>query len=437
MTLHELLLNKILLDEYVDCLTDEYDFLIRYNYICDAIEEIKDTGALGNRIEVCYNPGEKSTAALYDFLDRLENAKKIYDELKKYGLDDSTEMSKELYDYANILIYNKKYKYVYEILDSASNLKHIDSQILLGKMLAYGLYDTKRSISVALEYLMKAADNDSAEACIEIVNLFDYDNDYVLPIKAKEYCQKAADLGSERAIQRLNYPFEYVSKRKKIEERINNGDPKATFELVEYLYNMSDDSCITYLEEAVENKNVYCMFFKAKILYQQKLKDEANELLKECIDSNYYEAYKFYADINTDTDFYNFETNKGQEPTSSHILQYDLYRDAYLHGIDECKIYIAKAYYYGYPIYVDKPKAFLLFKELSNNKNYEAMYYLAKMYENADTVEMDLNLAIKYLTESADHGNLDSMDELIQIYSIESDYLNPKLVEKYKALKQL
>lgn len=117
MILHELLLNKIQLDEYVDCLTDEYDFSIRYNYICDAIEEINDTGALGNRIEVRYNPGEKSNSAIFDFLDRLERAKKIYDELKQYGLDDSNEMAKELYDYANILIYNKKYKYVYELLD--------------------------------------------------------------------------------------------------------------------------------------------------------------------------------------------------------------------------------------------------------------------------------------------------------------------------------
>ena len=304
-------------------------------------------------------------------------------------------------------------------------------------MLAYGLYDTKKSISVALEYLCKAADNDSAEACLEIVNLYDFDNDYVLPEKAKEYCQKAAELGSEKAIERLNYSFEYVSKRKKIEERIADGDPKAIYDLIEYLYNQEDDSYAKYLEEAVDNKNVYCMLFKAKILYQQKLKDEAIELLQECIDANYYEAYKFYADINTDTNFYNFEINKGQEPTSGHILQYDLYREAYLHGIEECKIYVALAYYYGYPVYVDKPKAFVLFKELSNNKNYEAMYYLAKMYENADTVEMDLNLAIKYLTESANHGNIDSMNELIQIYSIEKDYINPILCDKYKALKQL
>ena len=91
------------------------------------------------------------------------------------------------------------------------------------------------------------------------------------------------------------------------------------------------------------------------------------------------------------------------------------YREAYLHGIEECKIYVAKAYYFGYPVYIDKPKAYLLFKELSNNNNYEAMYYLAKMYENADTVEMDMNLAIKLLTESANHGNILAMNELIQI----------------------
>ena len=139
MTLHELLLNKIQLDEYVDCLTDEYDFSIRYNYINDAIEEINDTGALGNRIEVRYNPGEKSNSALFDFLNRLERAKYVYQELKKYGLDDSNELAKELYDYANILIYNKKYKYVYELLDAASDLKNAESQILLGRMLAYVL----------------------------------------------------------------------------------------------------------------------------------------------------------------------------------------------------------------------------------------------------------------------------------------------------------
>ena len=437
MILHELLLNKIQLDEYVDCLTDEYDFSIRYNYICDAIEEINDTGALGNRIEVRYNPGEKSNSAIFDILDRLERAKKIYDELKQYGLDDSNEMAKELYDYANILIYNKKYKYVYELLDSASNLKHIDSQILLGRMLAYGLYDTKRSIAGALDYLTKAADNDSAEACLEIVKLYDFDNDYVDPVVAKDYCEKAILLGSEKAQERINSSFEYVSKRKKIEERITLGDPKAIYELVLYLYNKEDSSYAEYLEDAVDNKNVYCMLFKAKLLYQQKQKDDANQLLEECIQAEFYEAYKFYADINTDTDFYNFDSNKGQEPAISHIKQYDLYRDAYLHGIEECKIYVAKAYYYGYPIYVDKPKAFLLFKELSDNGNIEAMYYLAKMYENADTVEMDMNLAIKLLTESANHGNIDSMNELIQIYSIDQEFINPDLVKKYKELKEI
>ncbi len=434
MTLHELLLNKIQLDEYIDCLTDEYDFAIRYNYICDAIEEINDTGALGNRIEVKYSPGERSTAALYDFLDRLENAKKIYDGLKSYGMDDSDELAKELYNYANILIYNKKYKYVYELLDSASNLKHSESQVLLGKMLAYGLYDTKRSVAGALEYFFKAADNDFAEACYEIVKLYDFDNDFVEPDVAKEYCERAASLGSEAAADRLNYSFEYIAKKKKIEDRIQEGDPKAVYEMVEYLYNKEDSQYATYLEEAVDNKNLYCMLFKAKILYQQKQKDDANELLKECVDAEFYPAYKFYADINTDTDFFSFETNKGEDPTTNHIIQYDLYRDAYLHGIDECKIYVAKAYYYGYPIYVDKPKAFLLFKELSDSGDYEAMYYLAKMYENADTVEMDINLAIKYLTESANHGNLDAMKELVQIYSIETDYISPELQNKYKEL---
>ena len=437
MTIHELLLNKIQLDEYIDCLTDEYDFSIRYNYINDAIEEINDTGALGNRIDILYNPGEKSSSALYDFLDRLNNAKKIYSELKQYGLDDSHEMSKELYDYANILIYNKKYKYVYELLDSASNLKHIESQILLGKMLAYGLYDTKKSISGALDYLTKAANNDSAEAAYEIVKLYDYDNDYVDSKMAEDYCKIASSLGSEKATTRLNYSFEYISKRKRIEERIKNGDPKAIYDLVLYLYEKDDKQYIEMLDDAADNKNVYCMLFKAKLLYQQKEKDEANILLEECIDAKFFDAYKFYADINTDTDFYNFESNKNTAPASSHIKQYDLYREAYLGGIEECKIYVAKAYYFGYPIYIDKPKAFLLFKELSNNNNYEAMYYLAKMYENADSVEMDMNLAVKLLTESANHGNLDAMNELIQIYSIDKDFINPELVKKYKEFREI
>jgi TPR repeat protein len=437
MNLHELLLNKIQLDEYVDCLTDEYDFSIRYNFICDAIEEINDTGALGNRIEIQYNPGEKSNSALFDFLNRLERAKYIYQELKKYGLDDSTELAKELYDYANILIYNKKYKNVYELLDAASNLKNDESQILLGKMLAYGLYDTKRSITAALEYFMKAADNDNALAAYEIVKLYDYDNDFVAPEMAKDYCEKAAALGSEKAAERLNSPFDYEPKKKMIEARIQAGDPKAIIDMVNYLYDKEDEGYVEYLEEGVDNKNVYCLLFKAKLLYQQKLKDEANELLQECIDSNFYEAYKFYADINTDTNFYSFETNRGQAPTTTHIVQYDLYREAYLNGIEECKIYVAKAYYFGYPVYVDKPKAFLLFKELSNNGNYEAMYYLAKMYENADTVEMDMNLAVKLLTDSADHGNIEAMEELIKIYSIDEDYINPKLVERYKELVQI
>ena len=268
MTLHELLLAKIQLDEYVDCLTDEVDFSIRYNYILDAIEEINDTGSLGNRIEVRYNPGEKSNSALFVFLERIEHARDIYSELKKYGLDDSNEMSKELYDFANILIYNKKYKNVYELLDQASKLNHIESQILLGQILAYGLYDTKQSITEALNYLTLAADNDSATAAYEIVKLYDYNNDFVDPEKAIEYCNKAAKLGSEKAKLRLNSSFDYIPKKKRIEERIQAGDPKAIIEMVEYLYNNDDQSYINYLEDGLDNKNVYCMLFKAKLLYQ-------------------------------------------------------------------------------------------------------------------------------------------------------------------------
>ena len=435
MTLHELLLEKIQFDEYVDCLTDEVDFSIRYNYILDAIEEINDTGSLGNRIEVRYNPGEKSNSALFIFLERIEHARDIYSELKKYGLDDSNEMAKELYDYANILIYNKKYKYVYELLEQASKLNHIESQILLGQILAYGLYDTKQSITEALNYLTLAADNDSATAAYEIVKLYDYDNDYVDTEMAINYCTKASKLGSEKARTRLGSSFDYVSKKKKIEAKIASGDPKGLIEMVEYLYKNDDQTYNKYLEEGLDNNNVYCMLFKAKLLYQQKEKEEANQLLEECVRNEFYEAYKFYADINTDTNFYNFESNKGQIPAECHIKQYDLYRDAYLHGIEECKIYVAKAYYYGYPIYVDKPKAFLLFKELANNKNYEAMYYLALMYENADTVEMDMNYAVKLLTESANNGNILAMEELIKIYTIEEEYINPDLVKHYKELK--
>ena len=63
------------------------------------------------------------------------------------------------------------------------------------------------------------------------------------------------------------------------------------------------------------------------------------------------------------------------------------------------------------------------------------MYYLALMYENADTVEMDINYAVKLLTESANNGNIQAMEELIKIYTIEEDYINPKLVAYYKEMK--
>ena len=134
-------------------------------------------------------------------------------------------------------------------------------------MLAYGLYDTKRSISAALDYFIKAADNDNAEACLEIVKLYDFDNDYVSPDVAKDYCQRAKDLGSEKAAERLNSSFEYESKKKKIESRIQAGDPKAIFDMVKYYFDKEDETYVTYLENGVDDKNVYCLLFKAKLLY--------------------------------------------------------------------------------------------------------------------------------------------------------------------------
>ena len=147
---NELLLSYVKIEEYIDFLTEEYDFLLRYALINDSIAEIEETGFLGNRVNVIYNPGEKSTNDLFNYLDRLKNAKMIYEELMSKGINNNDILKTELFNLANILRYNKKYTNVYSLLDMASKYRNYNANRLLAKMLIHGLYDTKKSLGEAL-----------------------------------------------------------------------------------------------------------------------------------------------------------------------------------------------------------------------------------------------------------------------------------------------
>jgi len=435
---NELLLSYVKIEEYIDFLTEEYDFLLRYALINDSIAEIEETGFLGNRVNVIYNPGEKSTNDLFNYLDRLKNAKMIYEELMSKGINNNDILKTELFNLANILIYNKKYTNVYSLLDMASKYRNYNANRLLAKMLIHGLYDTKKSIGEALNYLKQAADNDDLEATLDLINLYDYDNDYLESHEAIYYTKRAIKLGSNFARERLYLPFDYKSRYDRLNERIDNGDIQAIYDMVLYLEETESDELEKYLNLGLEKKEARCFLYKAKKYYQEKNKDLALEYAKKASNLGSKAANKFIGDLLVTTNFYQFENNIGHEPIPSHVKQFECYLMADMKD-EEVYLNIALAYYYGYPTMQSYQTAYNFFLELENKGNVLANYYLGLMYLHGDGIEIDLNKGISYLNKAANLGELKAILKLIDIYS--NGYLEikakPELLNNYIEMSKI
>ena len=432
MNKYELLLNKVKLDEYVDALTDEYDFNLRFNIIKLAIKEIEENNSLDG-LDVIYDPKEYSLDALDRFKDRLITQRTIYQELINFGYDDNEKVSKELYNFALLLINNKEYNNVYEILNNSKQMGNLDASILLGKILLYGKYNVKPSPGEALECFKYAALNDNMEACYEIALMFDYDNDYVPFYEAQKFCKKASDLGYAPATERLNHPFEYKSKFDRLEERINNYDKEAIYEMFMYLKNTEDSRMDKYLKLGLEQNEPNILVYVALEEFKNKNKDQAIKYLYKAIDNGSYIAYKYLGDFLTDTNFYQFENNVGNTALKSHLEQFDMYLEASKYNVEEVIMPIDLAYYYGYPVFKDYKKSMYYLLKACELDNILAMYYVGLIYKNGYLGDVDTRAMMMYFTAAANKGSKEAIDELCDIYR--NGYLdiepNRKMLDKY------
>lgn len=203
----ELLYEFIRIDEYIDYLTDEIEFSIRYHTLKLAIKEIDETGGLGSEIDVIYNPLEYSKDALYRFYDKLIRAKNIYDELIKNGINNNTILSSYLLDYAKKLLHEKDYHKLPIVLEKAMNLGNIEATYITGVSYFYGINGFKKSMGEGLNNLFIASKNEYVGAIEELIDIyFNYDNLIDIDDIIK-YAKIGKKLKSDKCINALKIGF--------------------------------------------------------------------------------------------------------------------------------------------------------------------------------------------------------------------------------------
>ena len=349
-------------------------------------------------------------------LAAYQEAYEIYRALHKAGLDSQEQIAEAAFGVAMKLIDKGEEKSAVALLLDAANHGNANAKTVLGKAYVYGELGLPKKGKEGIVMLREAADAGDPKACLLFTSIHD-DFPRLVPADiALEMCQKAADMGYEPAIERLQKPFDRSNETKRLLSRykagekgvafwlstrgdlspkdreryfyasVKEGDPLAELEMGYSAERGGDnEGARSYYEKAIDHGSGPACFALIRLLFGKKK--------------------RFW---------------KGPEqPDQNDPLNIEalgLVRRAAEIGDNRGLCVLGRCYVRGYMVPVDYEAAKpLLEKALSQGEKDAAPQLLGEIYERGEG-EGDASKALSYYEIAASNGNYSAMRALSRIY---------------------
>ena len=354
--------------------------------------------------------------ALKDRLKKLEDAYEVYHTLAKKGFDNPEDLARGAYQAAaNANAWGKKTLANKLLLDACKN-GYAPARIALAKAYLNGGFGVKKNPGEALSILLEVASTGDPEAAFLICELRKKRPELVSADLALDYCKKAADLGYEPAIERLQKPFERTEETKRLLERFESGEKFVAFWL-STREDLSDQERSSYFDYALKEEDPMAEYEMGTTLLRQGDREGAKEYYVKSTEHGNGPACFELARLILDGKPHYY---KGPEIPSredpDYIEELRLVRRAAELGDSRGLSILGRSYVRGYMVDQDYEAAKpLLEKALSQGEEQYAPQMLGEIYEHTEGPG-NAEKAVEYYTISADHGLRASINALKRIY---------------------
>lgn len=349
-------------------------------------------------------------------LAHYEEAYEIYRALHKAGLESQEEIAEAAFHAAEKMIEKGEEKNAVALLLDAANHGNSDAKTVLGKAIVYGELGLPRKGKEGIALLGEAADAGDPKACLLFTSIHDDFPRLVPADVALEMCQKAADMGYEPAIERLQKPFDRSNETKRLLSRYKAGEKGVAFwlstrgdlppkERERYFYaSVEEGDPLAELEMGYkaerngDNKG-------ARSYYEKAIGHGSGPACFALIRLLFGKKKRFWKG-----------PERPDENDPLNIEALGLVRRAAEIGDNRGLCVLGRCYVRGYMVPVDfdaaKP---LLEKALAQGEKDAAPQLLGELYEHCEG-EGDASKALSYYEMAASSGNYSAMRALARIY---------------------
>ena len=351
------------------------------------------------------------------------------------------------YGYSHALMMQEKVdkQKVFEVMQKAADLGHIEAMIELSEMILDDYVKIKGDPNKeALKYIQKAVDNGSSIAMIMYALMAENGAGFDKPEPeiAGEYFKKAVDLSESGYAYR--YYTDYLRRHEKVDEmdKYLELGAKAGDDQCEFNYGLDlhlkekDDESMKYLKSSAEKGNVDAMNLLASIVIG-KDPEEAMKLLKEAIERGCLPAMFNYANYAYNNKFPALKDAKKEafhymkmaadqhlELAVKAVANWLFMGDCCEKNVDEALKYFKESADFFNDPESQYVVAYILtdcFKSASNegidylrksaDQNFDrALHTLGILHLNGNFVKQDDQKALNYFKRAADLGFADSMN---------------------------
>ncbi len=294
-----------------------------------------------------------------------------------------------------------------------------------GYAIMYHQFGLHGSMDDALDYFRKAAENGSGRGAWALVE--QYDNGYwgIEGAEAQKMCELAVKLGEKRAEERLARGFDTRPLGTILEERFENGDADAAWQIYQMLSaKHKHNEAREWLNRGVEAgqpdalvraaENAASTNYALTVQYLRRAAERGNvkailwlgELELVAGDDHFYDAA--------------LKLEKHGRPDSAteerHSRELGWYMLAAEAGDVGAMVAISKAYLCGYPVELDHGIAFEWAKKAADTGDVVGAYRLGYMYDQGYGVEKSGARAVELYAVAAEAGVMPALLRLHEIY---------------------
>ncbi|MCR5348977.1 MAG: hypothetical protein K6E59_05180 [Bacilli bacterium] len=355
-------------------------------------------------------------AELKEKLKRLQASYKVYREFGKMGLRTWEDVAQATYEAALEEAKEGRDDIVLPLLLDAAKNGLVKARLELAKAYVFGKFGVKAAPEKGLAILREEAEKGEAEACLLLTVLHDGFPTLVGPDEALEMCQKAASMGYQPAMDRLEQPFDMSEETKRLLSRLEKGEKGVRF----WLSTRGDlpaKEREKHFFDAVKEGDPMAEYEMGATLLREDDEKGAKEYFQRAADHGNGAACFALIDLILDGRPHYYKGRKlpsKDDPVYQQELA--LVRQAAEIGDNRGLVVLGRSYVRGYMVDKDYEQAKpLLEKALSQGEMDAAPQMLGEIYANTEG-EGNATKAVEYYELSASHGNVASMVALQRIF---------------------